>query len=81
MGVVGSPFTEDPDKQIILATSISSTFVLPKSIRDLSPQERSKPKVVYLTKIINLDQFKRDQPIFMEAGDIGMSITLVPKVS
>ena len=58
MGVVGSPFTEDPDKQIILATSISSTFVLPKSIGDLSPQERSKPKVVYPTKIINLDQFK-----------------------
>ena len=81
MGVVGSPFTEDPDKQIILATCISSTFVLPKSIGDLSLQERSKPKVVYLTKIINLDQFKRDQPIFMEAGDIGMSITLVPKVS
>ena len=80
MGVVGSPFTEDPEKQIILATCISSTFILPQSIGDLSPQERSKPKVVYLTKIINLDQFKRDQPIFREGGD-NMSITVVPKVS
>ena len=46
IGVVGSPFSEDPATQIILATCLSSTFILPKSVGDLSPQERSKPKVL-----------------------------------
>ena len=59
MGVVGSPFTEDPEKRIILATCISSNFILPQSSGDLSPQERSKPKVVFLinVKVISSDQY------------------------